>query len=905
MSRVLAVGASRSFKIVFAGLLGSFLLGLICSGCATGMGAASSSETDQIAINVISPASGVTEQGTVNVSVQVTASSPVTTVTLALDSASVGQWSSASVQTTINPSSGRHQLTVNASDQSGNSAQKSVSFQVARNTLNVIWPANGASLPSPVFVNAVLPGNNANATLALSADGAKVASSNGATIQTYVPLAAGQHTLVVSSRDSSGVRQQQILTVTVPITRYVLVMNDDATVSSFAFNIATGQLTPQGTLALPGAGTSMTDGMVREGSGNLDGFSDCDGGLSSLPVQGFSGAPTLPIGALAALDTPGCPHQSAHTRIYESAAGGNYIRGFEWDRTTDAGFTELQNSPFTTAGGTNPIASPMAFTPNGKFGYLANPASRAVETFSIDGSGNLQSQGLSPAKQDAAYTQLDPTGELLYVTSADSNLLSIFQVNQNTGALKLAGEPLVVAQNAAPKIVSTGRYVYVQDVGQNPINIYRADAVSGTLQLLGQTSASYQLLAADPSGHFLFTAVQETFSGNLKQNLLIVLQISPVDGSLTQTNSARLRGTNLPTVITSGMGRTPVSWGIGEMYVSFAGANGTPDQIIGYSADPIRGVVSANWSSTIGAGEHVASMTVPDSRAIIEAVDQNGNGTLSTAFYPFASAPISAPSADLLSASANHRNAYFRGCTQCGNDQWNVAYWSYDPNRNAAMLQYSAATLSGVRTLAADPLDQFLFATIDANGGVTNKSFLLDPNTGAPSLQNVDWITFEPAYAQAVDPTGKIVLSVDANDGIAITYRIEADGNMDWMSQSTFSGTRGIFDPTGRYVIGVNAIGALDPEQGPGQIYVYQIGSDGIEGSLTQVAGPYSTPNTPRDFAMDAAGKFLYVLNGGAVSIFSFDEQTGTMQESPFSPESIAPASAPVATTIAIQNQKN
>jgi 6-phosphogluconolactonase (cycloisomerase 2 family) len=535
---------------------------------------------------------------------------------------------------------------------------------------------------------------------------------------------------------------------------------------------------------------------------------------------------------------------------------------------------------------------------------LANPASRAVETFSIDGSGNLQSQGLSPAKQDAAYTQLDPTGELLYVTSADSNLLSIFQVNQNTGALKLAGEPLVVAQKAAPKIVSTGRYVYVQDVGQNPINIYRADAVSGTLQLLGQTSASYQLLAADPSGHFIFAAVQNDFSGE-KQNLLMVLQISQNDGSLSEITSSRLRGTNLPTDVVTGSGLNPLGWGVNHIYIGFAGTNGNPDQVVQYAADRNRGVINATGNYyPMGLGEHVSSITVA-SQVIAEAVDQNGNGVLSSPWSSVNPAPISAPSADRLSASANHQNGYFRGCVQCGNDQWNIASWSLDSNQNATT-QYSATTLSGLTTLAADPLDQFLFASIDQGGSVFNKSFSLDRNTGEPSLQNVDWITFDPAYVQAVDPTGKTALSIDPNNGnVAVTYRIEADGNMDWMYVSSFRGTRTIFDPTGRYVIGVNAIGALDPEQGPGQIYVYQVGSDGIEGSLTQVAGPYSTPNTPRDFAMDAAGKFLYVLNGGAVSIFNFDEQTGTMQESPFSPESIAPASAPVATTIAIQNQKN
>ena len=82
--------------------------------------------------------------------------------------------------------------------------------------------------------------------------------------------------------------------------------------------------------------------------------------------------------------------------------------------------------------------------------------------------------------------------------------------------------------------------------------------------------------------------------------------------------------------------------------------------------------------------------------------------------------------------------------------------------------------------------------------------------------------------------------------------------------------------------IEVTSPGPLDSEGATGLIYVYQI--DDTFAQMVEVAGPYSTPRRARDIAMDDSGKFLYVANGGAVSVFTFNAKDGTLHEVPFSP---------------------
>ena len=114
----------------------------------------------------------------------------------------------------------------------------------------------------------------------------------------------------------------------------------------------------------------------------------------------------------------------------------------------------------------------MAFSSDGRFGYLANPASNSVERFAIDinNSGDLQSLGLSPAGMPAEFTLMDPTGRFLLVSSSQSSRLAILKVNRQDGSLAaVPGSPFQVSQNPNPKIASSGLYVFVTEDGGSAI----------------------------------------------------------------------------------------------------------------------------------------------------------------------------------------------------------------------------------------------------------------------------------------------------------------------------------------------------------------------------------------------------------------------------------------------------
>jgi len=170
-------------------------------------------------------------------------------------------------------------------------------------------------------------------------------------------------------------------------------------------------------------------------------------------------------------------------------------------------------------------------------------------------------------------------------------------------------------------------------------------------------------------------------------------------------------------------------------------------------------------------------------------------------------------------------------------------------------------------------------------------------------LRTTAW-TWDWSLVTTTDMTGKWAFALDpAGSNVEVSYRVLSNGNLHAKSNSYVAGTKMIVDPSGQFAIAVNAIGPLDAEQGPGKIYVYAIGD--YYGEMTAVAGPYATTNSARDLAMDDAGRFLFVANGGVVSVFAFNHQDGTLTEVPFSPVKVGTSSAPRATAIAIASQHN
>jgi 6-phosphogluconolactonase len=144
-------------------------------------------------------------------------------------------------------------------------------------------------------------------------------------------------------------------------------------------------------------------------------------------------------------------------------------------------------------------------TPNGKFLYVLNNESdgksaKAVWEYSINSSTGMLSPIVAPgtplvvAGSGATAVTIDPTSRFAYVVNRTSNSVSMYTIDQNTGALTLnmtPNAPLGVLLSAGAPVPfriafdPSGKFVYVTN--QNfAVAIYTV-ASDGTLVNAGTT----------------------------------------------------------------------------------------------------------------------------------------------------------------------------------------------------------------------------------------------------------------------------------------------------------------------------------------------------------------------------------------------------------------------------------
>ena len=339
-------------------------------------------------------------------------------------------------------------------------------------------------------------------------------------------------------------------------------------------------------------------------------------------------------------------------------------------------------------------------------------------------------------------------------------------------------------------------------------------------------------------------------------------------------------------------GTAPVQWVSNKVGVGRGGSQGALDT---FTVDHAHGLLNLVGSRVTGPVPLAVRLDQQASPVAETAADASGFGYVVTNASPY-NVPIPVPSGFALSASGD--SFFARSCIACGSDQWNILY---GPSSGSGSPQSSTDSLPGLASLVTEPLGEFLLTTRYVNGTAFNHSFALDPVSNEPSLVQAGSITMDNASLQSVSTSGLLAFSVDPFGGnYAVAYRIMNDGAMLPLDVSSFQGSKIVLDPTGRFAFALNAIGALDPETGPGKIYVYSVDSE--TGGLSAVSGPTITPQTPRDAAMSADGKYFYVANGGFISVFQFEPDTGALAEVPFSPITVGTSHSPLAVALAVDS---
>jgi 6-phosphogluconolactonase len=170
--------------------------------------------------------------------------------------------------------------------------------------------------------------------------------------------------------------------------------------------------------------------------------------------------------------------------VYACDLGTDKIRILAFDASTG----ELKESGFgMTPGGSGPRH--LAFTPDGKFVYVANEMLLTVTGFKVDSkTGALDAMETLPVhdKKPQGYTSLaeifvHPNGKWLYVSSRGDNTIAVYSIAGGGRLTKLENAPAGVKIPRGFAISADGKWLVVAGQDDNLITTLAIDSKNGNL----------------------------------------------------------------------------------------------------------------------------------------------------------------------------------------------------------------------------------------------------------------------------------------------------------------------------------------------------------------------------------------------------------------------------------------
>jgi len=202
---------------------------------------------------------------------------------------------------------------------------------------------------------------------------------------------------------------------------------------------------------------------------------------------------------------------------------------------------QVSGAPLAQASAaTGQLPNSVTLHPTGRFAYVTNANANTVSRYEIDAAGDLTSLGTIGTPLQPRAIQFDASGLYGYMLTGALNEISIFSVNLSNGDLvtiatsRTRSEPAALALTFGTAPTNqVARYSYVVNAESGDLSTFFIDPVDGSLTEIGVAALSGTEPAdavADLAGRFLFV------SDNTERNLR-TFAINPADGSLTQVGA--------------------------------------------------------------------------------------------------------------------------------------------------------------------------------------------------------------------------------------------------------------------------------------------------------------------------------------------------------------------------------
>ncbi|MGA8429090.1 MAG: beta-propeller fold lactonase family protein [Candidatus Sulfotelmatobacter sp.] len=516
--------------------------------------------------------------------------------------------------------------------------------------------------------------------------------------------------------------------------------------------------------------------------------------------------------------------------------------------------------------------------PSGKFLLLVD--GNAVQSYRINNeTGALSLAGFASGGSPTALV-IHPSGKFVYGISEQKNAIIAFHLNSTTGALtKIAGSPFLThSQNPwAATIDPNGNYLFVPNANGANVSVFAIDSGTGAVtQVPGSPFSAgavpYTAVVA-PSGKFLYV-------GNAYDRTISTYAINPASGGLTPVS-----GSPFSTGLSG-----PLGLSIDPTGSVLYSMDHDSEEVVIFSISGLTGSLTLeNTVRSRGAAISMAivsgttSATYLPKSVYVANAGSNNISAFSIAEMSGVLSPITgSPFAAGALPNATSSDTYGRFLFVSNGGDSTVSAFIVNAVSGALTAVSGSPFVSGRQptSVVVDSGAHFVYATNNLDNTISGFSISTSGMLTALDGFPISTAPLMGPIALAIDPRGKLLYVVNADSNSVTSYSIDAgNGSLTNMGfQSTGSSPNSLtVDPTGRYV--------LVSDSGSSDVYVYAI--DGPTGALTQAAvSPSSGLDSPSTVAADPSGKRAYVGNGNPSDLVGYwlNTSTGVLKQLPNSP---------------------
>jgi 6-phosphogluconolactonase (cycloisomerase 2 family) len=673
------------------------------------------------------------------------------------------------------------------------------------------------------------------------------------------------------------------ITVAAALARFAYVANGiDSSISEYAVNGSSGAPSgvlsplgkfsepngPQQVLLHPSGAFLYSLGSDSAQTVTLFGVDPSAGGLTNTSNT-YATSPSSGAASTAAMDAGG-------NYLYVSNSGANNITAFSINQ---ADGTLMPLSPM----GTNLNAPTFIVVDNsGPYLYAINSGNATISGYTINTAANTPASGpagtLAPIATNGtlqltstdvfAYAAIDPTGGFIYVPDGGGNV-EVATIGTGGALGKLTGTPFPVA--GAGKTVSavvdpTATFLYVLDASTTSPAVYTLPLTAGAPGAVAShvpTGAGPVWIAEDVTGSLIsvVNSGNNTLSNFTigKGGVLTDSGFNPETAGSAQS-VAFYTGTAESTVAPAEV--VAANAGSGNVAAFTAGTDGalTIDPTMGHYTTFVNddSVATSSLSSLV--------LSFADGGAQVAAYTANAANASASPATPTLTAVAGSPFT--IGAASLRRNAVSFDAT--GNFIFAAdTAGGVVAGFNNSGTQVFSATVPGVQALAVDPQGTLIYALTSTGISVAlfNQSnpsattFTALSGTGIAG----NWV------AGAVDGTGRYLVAFDQTANAASTFGITAigsggtNGGLTFIDQDMATGHPSFFtfDPQGRYIV------VADATANTVTAYSFTPTAIPVLKALTGTAMitlPATPGGSPGQVAIDASGRFLFVVLSGVAS---------------------------------------